>query len=149
MNAPEEVPLDSERWRERYGLRQVHTQIYTQLHSQHKKTNNSRNIKETVLPFDALGSCMRGPTPIGREAGCQRSEPDMGRFCARAPASTARVLQGKVAPRRFKCPPWALTQPPPTDECAGRGPTRFREVAGATWPATGTYTNIYTIALAT
>ena len=50
-----------------------------------------------VLPHNALGSYIRGSTPIASEVGCERSDPGTGRFRAVAPASNTRVLRGESA----------------------------------------------------
>jgi hypothetical protein len=140
VNALEEVPIDSELWRERYGLWQVHSQICKEMNHEHKKPNKSTNTKATVLPPGSLGSYLRGPSPIASGDGCKRSCSGKARSCPCAPASVAEVPQGKEALRRCNQPPRALTCPPPLGECAGRSPNRFRTVAGVIeWRVTCTY----------
>ena len=111
--------------------------------------NISTNIKRKLLPSGALDAYVRGPTPMASEGRRKRSDSGNGPVFPYARAWIAGVSPGKEAPWRFKCSPRALTRPPMLVDCAERGPTRFRAMAGAIRPAAGTYTKKYILATRT
>ena len=111
--------------------------------------NISTNTTRKLLPSGALDAYVRGPTPMASEGRRKRSDSGNGPVFPYARAWIAGVSPGKEAPWRFKCPPRALTRPPMLVDCAERGPTRFRAMAGAIRPAAGTYTKKYILATRT
>ena len=111
--------------------------------------NISTNIKRTLLPPGALDAYVQGPTPMASEGRRERSDSGKGSVFPYARAWIAGVSPGKEAPWRYKCPPRAPTHPPMLVDCTERDPTRFRAMAGAIRPATGTYTKMYILAIRT
>ena len=111
--------------------------------------NISTNIKRKLLPSDALDAYVRGPTPMASEGRRERSDSGNGPVFPYARAWIAGASPGKEAPWRFKWSPRALTRRPTLVDCAERGPTRFRAMAGAIRPAAGTYTKKYILATRT
>ena len=99
-----------------------------------------------ILPLGAPGSYLQGPMPMATGGGRERSYAGKARsFFPCAPASIAKVSQGREVPRRCNRPPQALARPPPQGDCIGRCLARFRAVAETMRPAAGTYTNMYII----
>ena len=111
--------------------------------------NISTNIKRKLLPPGALDAYVRGPTPMASEGRRKRSDSRNGPVFPYARAWIAGVSPGKEAPWRYKCPPQAPTHPPTLVDCAERGSTRFRAMAGAIRPTAGTYTKMYILATRT
>jgi hypothetical protein len=70
---PEEVPCDSDRWRERYSLWQVHTYyIYTEQQHVYKAVNKSTNMMSVRKPRSPLGLYNPCAPPIARDGGPDR-----------------------------------------------------------------------------
>jgi hypothetical protein len=65
-----------------------------------KNVNNSRNISAMRLPPGPLSSYTRGPTPIARDAGCERSYSRNVRSCPCTPADLPNSLQGNCRDKR-------------------------------------------------
>ena len=94
MNASEQVRLDSESWRGRYGGLQ--TEIYTKLPNEKESISISTNIMPTILPPGPLGSLIHGVTPIASDGGTERSSSDQVWSRPGARAWNTEVQQGKV-----------------------------------------------------
>ena len=77
--------------------------------------------------------------------GCERSYSDQGRSCPAVLGQNALVPPGKVVPRRCRWHLRAQSGSPALAECIGRGPTRFRAMAGKIRPVTGTCRKIHII----
>ena len=104
------------------------------------------NTKRKILPYGALGAYVRGPTPMASGGRRERSDSGNGPVFPYARTWIAGISPGKEARRRFKCPTRAPTHSLTLVDCAERGLTRFRAMAGAIRPAAGTYTKKYILA---
>jgi hypothetical protein len=96
-------------------------------------------MKRALLPPGALDAYVQGPTSMASEGRRERSDSGKGSVFPYARAWIAGVSPGKEAPWRYKCPPRAPTRPSMLVDCAERGPTRFRAMAGGSDTACGRY----------
>ena len=106
-------------------------------------------MKRKLLPSGALDAYVQCSTPMASEGCRERSDSGNGPVFPYARTGITGVSPEIEAPWRYKCPPWAPTHSLTLVDCAERGPTRFRAMAGAIRPAAGTYTKKYILATRT
>ena len=106
-------------------------------------------MKRKLLPSGALNAYVRCPTPMASKGRRKRSDSGNGPVFPYARTWITGVSPGKEALWRYKCPPRAPTHSLTLGDCAERGPTRFRAMAGAIRPAAGKYTKKYILATRT
>ena len=103
-----------------------------------KRTENNQDIK----PYDTyrLTSWCDGKAHLRWRTtfDCEGSYSDQGRSCPAVLGQNVLVPLGKVVPRRCRWHLRAQSGSPALAECIGRGPTRFRAMAGKIRPVTGT-----------